>query len=232
MFENFAFADVGSKVIARGAVSLIESKLNGAFVVVGPPGSGKTRLIREIIGHRQPIVVHGRTDRIEFRLLEAIPIGSIVFEDCSEVLQSSVLLAAVSSSHWKFRALGSSNAKEVENKVVVFVTCLDESLLTEDVMRRFSVILLKHAQGSRQLIDDGPIADHRAGGDWTPAEVLPDADLTVLGAFPPPYSEPVWPCFHDGEVWRDVDGAAFRGQPGRRNGPPTHWRNFPEGPAR
>lgn len=66
------------------------------------------------------------------------------------------------------------------------------------------------------------------GDGWTDCSMPPDADCTVLGQFAAPHSEPVWPCFFDGEVWRDTDGLAFTGKPGRRNAPPILWRHFPE----
>ena len=58
------------------------------------------------------------------------------------------------------------------------------------------------------------------------ADELPDSDCTVLG-YHPEWSEPVWPVYHDGEGWCDVDGMSFEARP---NPPPTHWMDFPEPP--
>ncbi|CAN5548476.1 hypothetical protein BH09VER1_BH09VER1_24840 [soil metagenome] len=63
-------------------------------------------------------------------------------------------------------------------------------------------------------------------------EALPDADLTVMG-FNATWSEPVWPCYLDGEVWSDTDGGSLDGDtdgPDPRPPAPTHWMDFPECP--
>lgn len=42
---------------------------------------------------------------------------------------------------------------------------------------------------------------------WTPAERMPDADVTVMvEVSDPDASEPVWPGWFDGEVWHDALG--------------------------
>jgi hypothetical protein len=58
--------------------------------------------------------------------------------------------------------------------------------------------------------------------NWTaPGEQMPDADTTVLirveGA-----SEPVWPGYFDGGVWRYADGMPVRGRV-------IEWTDMPVG---
>ena len=52
-------------------------------------------------------------------------------------------------------------------------------------------------------------------------EVLPDSDTTVL-VFHKDEDEPVGLGFHDGECWRQVDGA---------RAVVSHWAVLPEGPV-
>jgi hypothetical protein len=59
---------------------------------------------------------------------------------------------------------------------------------------------------------------------WIPcAEELPDSDQSVM-TYAPDSSEPVWPGYHDGERWMDLNGIPMQL-------PVTHWRDFPEPPA-
>jgi hypothetical protein len=56
---------------------------------------------------------------------------------------------------------------------------------------------------------------------WTPvANQLPDSDTTIL-LFDENASEPVWPGYLDGNMWRYIDGMPAQ---------PTHWTEMPEGP--
>lgn len=58
---------------------------------------------------------------------------------------------------------------------------------------------------------------------WIPtAEYLPDSDINVITFDPTAISEPVWPGFHDGEMWRDSSGHPLKGV--------THWMDFPDPP--
>ena len=68
---------------------------------------------------------------------------------------------------------------------------------------------------------------------WQPcADGLPDSDTTVLVSNPE-WIEPVFMGYHDGEVWREINGAAWMPDdfedPNER--PPTHWADLPEPPA-
>ena len=59
---------------------------------------------------------------------------------------------------------------------------------------------------------------------WMPcSRELPDSDLTVM-IFQAEGDEPVWLGFHDGEVWRRVDGVRCKGKA------ISHWRELPAGP--
>lgn len=57
----------------------------------------------------------------------------------------------------------------------------------------------------------------------TPAEALPDSDLTVLVRMPDGWDEPVWLGFHDGEEWKDPDGMPIA--------TPALWADMPAGTA-
>ena len=60
---------------------------------------------------------------------------------------------------------------------------------------------------------------------WIPCEEgLPDSDTNVM-TFSPDSNEPVWPGYHDGEIWWDITGLAL---PARGV---THWMPFPEPPV-
>jgi Protein of unknown function (DUF551). len=54
-------------------------------------------------------------------------------------------------------------------------------------------------------------------------EALPDFDTTVM-TFAPGSSEPIWPAYHDGEQWMDLNGAPIN------DAVITHWMDFPEPP--
>jgi hypothetical protein len=57
---------------------------------------------------------------------------------------------------------------------------------------------------------------------WIPVErELPDDEETVL-LYSPEASEPVWPGFRDGDVWRWADATEAHGV--------THWAPMPAGP--
>jgi hypothetical protein len=56
---------------------------------------------------------------------------------------------------------------------------------------------------------------------WTPVAEPPDSDATVL-LFDPAASEPVWPGYPDGDVWRTAEGMPAL---------PTHWTDLPKGPT-
>lgn len=49
---------------------------------------------------------------------------------------------------------------------------------------------------------------------------MPECDRTVLGFWPASEDEPVWPCFWDGECWRDTDNLKV-------DVAPVAWRDFP-----
>lgn len=52
-------------------------------------------------------------------------------------------------------------------------------------------------------------------------EHMPDDDQTVL-VYAPKSSEPVWLAYHDGDIWRYIDGTEAHEV--------THWLPMPEGP--
>lgn len=56
---------------------------------------------------------------------------------------------------------------------------------------------------------------------WKPVAEAPDSDITVL-LFDSAASEPVWPGYLDGDVWRTAEGmpAAL-----------TQWSDLPKGPT-
>jgi hypothetical protein len=54
---------------------------------------------------------------------------------------------------------------------------------------------------------------------WKPVASPPDSDTTVL-LFDPAASEPVWPDYLDGDVWRTAEGMPAA---------PTHWSDLPLG---
>lgn len=57
---------------------------------------------------------------------------------------------------------------------------------------------------------------------WIPVErSMPDDDETVP-LYAPTASEPVWPGYRDGDVWRWADTFEAHGV--------THWTAMPEGP--
>ena len=60
---------------------------------------------------------------------------------------------------------------------------------------------------------------------WSPADILPDSDLTVM-VHCPGGDDPVCPGFHDGEQWHDYNGAPLTGRDAV-----THWMPFPEPPS-
>lgn len=55
---------------------------------------------------------------------------------------------------------------------------------------------------------------------WKPVAEPPDSDTTVL-LFDPAASEPVWPGYLDGDVWRTAEGMPAA---------PTLWSEMPGGP--
>jgi len=55
---------------------------------------------------------------------------------------------------------------------------------------------------------------------WRPVAEPPDSDTTVL-LFDPAASEPVWPGYFDGDVWRTAEGMPAT---------PTLWSEMPGGP--
>ena len=56
---------------------------------------------------------------------------------------------------------------------------------------------------------------------WTEVtDSLPDSDMTVM-TYEPDSCEPIWPGWHDGEQWHDINGGQIK---------PTHWMAFPEPP--
>lgn len=57
--------------------------------------------------------------------------------------------------------------------------------------------------------------------NWKPVAEPPDSDVTVL-LFEPAASEPVWPGYLDGDVWRTAEGMPAS---------PTLWSEIPGGPA-
>lgn len=56
---------------------------------------------------------------------------------------------------------------------------------------------------------------------YTPAERLPDADLTVLVRMPEGWDEPVTQGYLDGDRWRDADGSPIV--------TPALWAELPTG---
>jgi hypothetical protein len=57
---------------------------------------------------------------------------------------------------------------------------------------------------------------------WHPVRSCrPDSDMTVL-VFDKSMSEPVWPGYLDGDVWRTAEGLAIN---------PSHWCDLPGGPT-
>lgn len=56
---------------------------------------------------------------------------------------------------------------------------------------------------------------------WKPVAEPPDSDTTVL-LFDPAASEPVWPGYLDGDVWRTAEGFPAA---------PTLWTDLPKGPT-
>jgi hypothetical protein len=56
---------------------------------------------------------------------------------------------------------------------------------------------------------------------WNPVAEPPDSDTTVL-LFDPAASEPVWPGYLDGDVWRTAEGMPAN---------PSHWTDLPKGPT-
>lgn len=54
---------------------------------------------------------------------------------------------------------------------------------------------------------------------WKPVAEPPDSDTTVL-LFDPAASEPVWPGYLDGDVWRTAEGIPAA---------PIHWADLPLG---
>lgn len=56
---------------------------------------------------------------------------------------------------------------------------------------------------------------------WKPVAEPPDSDTTVL-LFDPTASEPVWPGYLDGDVWRTAEGMPAS---------PALWTDLPKGPT-
>lgn len=56
---------------------------------------------------------------------------------------------------------------------------------------------------------------------WIPAKKrLPDSDTTVI-IYTPDEDEPIWIGYHDGRMWRSVEGVRVR---------VTAWMDLPEPP--
>jgi hypothetical protein len=53
---------------------------------------------------------------------------------------------------------------------------------------------------------------------------LPDSETTVM-TYAPDSNEPIWPAYHDGERWMDMNGHAVD------DATVTHWMEFPEPPT-
>lgn len=51
---------------------------------------------------------------------------------------------------------------------------------------------------------------------------MPDSETTVM-TYAPESCEPIWPAYHDGEKWLDLNNCEFDGEV-------THWMPFPEPP--
>lgn len=60
---------------------------------------------------------------------------------------------------------------------------------------------IREEQMMERILNSAPRALHTE---------LPDSDITVLAMTTDPEC-PVWPCFHDGEVWRTCDASTLHG---------------------
>lgn len=59
---------------------------------------------------------------------------------------------------------------------------------------------------------------------WTEcSDELPDSERTVI-TYAPDSNEPVWPGYHDGEQWVDINGQTID------DATVTHWMDLPEPP--
>lgn len=56
---------------------------------------------------------------------------------------------------------------------------------------------------------------------WHPVSEPPDSDITVM-LFVPDATEPVWPGYLDGDLWRSANGMPVT---------PTHRAEMPKGPT-
>lgn len=51
---------------------------------------------------------------------------------------------------------------------------------------------------------------------------IPDSDMTVM-TYEPESCEPIWPGYHDGDQWMDINGTPLCKV--------THWMAFPDPPV-
>jgi hypothetical protein len=59
---------------------------------------------------------------------------------------------------------------------------------------------------------------------WTKcSDQLPDSETTVM-TYAPESNEPIWPAYHDGEQWVDMNGLPLD------DATITHWMEFPDPP--
>lgn len=149
--ESYAFADEDSRAATLEAAECLRIGRRGAFLVFGPMMSGKSRLVRELLGEAYEETKFHTFPRSGSELARVLDVAAsakaVCFDNVRTRLKSEELECFLTSAERRFRVLGTNVMQVVENRCVVFVTT-SEPILSGDLARRFRVIRLRSHEAS------------------------------------------------------------------------------------
>lgn len=150
-FSRFTFADADSRLNAQRAYTSLLQRARAGFLVVGPPGSGKTHLVESMIrlaGKRGDVRVStwpANAPDMSKLLDREVESDFIVFDNVGRSpsgRRAEHLAAFLTTPVWRHCKLGSQEMLKTTPKAVVFVVGNSEIALPADLARRMSVIRL------------------------------------------------------------------------------------------
>lgn len=148
--SSYKFADKESQAAAHEAIECVKHGKRGAFLLVGPPMSGKTHFVRECLkakfGDASCAMMPRGEDEMAKTLFALMELGYVWFDGCKPKLKSETLACFITSPTWSGRPLFKAKIETRENNCVVFV-CGNEVTMTPDLERRVKVIRLAEAGG-------------------------------------------------------------------------------------